>query len=73
MVLGNLVALKSNPERAMTIEKVDNQIITCVWIHSDGSLKREELKQSMLELTDTSSFKIADSITNFLTDFLKEL
>ena len=73
MRIGDLVCLKSNPERAMTIEKVDGKTITCVWIHSDGSLKREDLNSSMLEETHTSHIKIADAITDFFKELSKAL
>ncbi|WP_375560263.1 hypothetical protein ACE193_21535 [Bernardetia sp. OM2101] len=73
MKIGDLVCLKSNPERAMTVEKTDGKTITCVWIHNDGSLKREELNNSMLEVTHPAALKIADVVTDFFKELSKVL
>ena len=41
MKIGNVVSLKSNPRWLMTIESIDSNKITCVWIDNDGNLKKE--------------------------------
>lgn len=47
--IGSKVFLKSNPKNAMTIDSIDGNKITCVWIDKNGVPHREIYEKDTLE------------------------